>query len=87
MLQSLGATVSFYDPYIPVIRPSREHSHWAGTKSIEWTPSQIEKHDVVLITTAHSNIDYQQLVQWAGLIVDTRNATRGLQGRARIVRA
>ncbi len=87
MLQSLGATVSFYDPYIPVIRPSREHSHWAGTKSIEWNPSQIERHDVVLIATAHSNIDYQQLVQWAGLIVDTRNATCGLQGRAKIVRA
>ncbi|MBU6173767.1 MAG: nucleotide sugar dehydrogenase, partial [Planctomycetes bacterium] len=68
-------------------RPSREHSHWAGTKSIEWNPSQIERHDVVLIATAHSNIDYQQLVQWAGLIVDTRNATCGLQGRAKIVRA
>src|SRR6266853_1883043 len=35
MLDSRGAKVSYYDPYVPVIKPTREHAHWAGTKSIE----------------------------------------------------
>ena len=32
MLKERGAKVAYYDPYVPVIRPTREHGHWAGTK-------------------------------------------------------
>jgi hypothetical protein len=28
--------VAYYDPYVPVIRPTREHPHWAGTRSVNW---------------------------------------------------
>jgi UDP-N-acetyl-D-glucosamine dehydrogenase len=70
--------VAYHDPYVPVIRPSREHAHWAGTKSVSWTESVIKGFDLVLISTAHANVNYPELVKWAPLIVDTRNALAGL---------
>jgi len=86
-LMAKGAEVSFYDPYIPVIRPSREHGHWAGTESIRWDETTIRQFDAVLIATAHRNVDYQQLGMWANLIVDTRNAMHGIDANARVVKA
>jgi len=74
LLKKRGAEVAYYDPHVPVIRPSREHSHWAGTKSVPWTEASIGGYDVALIATNHRAVDYQQLAQWAGSIVDTRNA-------------
>jgi UDP-N-acetyl-D-glucosamine dehydrogenase len=77
-LKDRGAEVAYYDPYVPVIRPSREHSHWAGTQSVPWSAASISSYDTVLISTAHANVNYTELVQWSPLIVDTRNATAGL---------
>jgi UDP-N-acetyl-D-glucosamine dehydrogenase len=73
LLKGQGADVSYFDPHIPVIRPSREHSHWAGTKSVAWNRKTISAFDVVLISTAHDAVNYQNLADWASLIVDTRN--------------
>jgi UDP-N-acetyl-D-glucosamine dehydrogenase len=86
-MKKLGVEVDFYDPYIPVIRPSREHGHWAGFKSVVWSKDVIEGFDAVLISTAHAKVDYTELGQWATLIVDTRNAMKGQAHRARIVKA
>src|SRR5438552_2383201 len=36
LLKNRGAEIFYYDPHIPVIKPTREHSHWAGTKSVAW---------------------------------------------------
>ena len=80
-LKDRGAEVAYYDPYVPVIRPSREHSHWAGTKSVAWNQKTIGSFDVVLISTAHANVNYTELSQWAPLIVDTRNALAGVGTR------
>ena len=74
-LKDRGAEVSYYDPYVPVIKPSREHAHWAGTKSIAWDPATIGSFDAVLISTAHANVDYRQLLEWSNLVIDTRNVT------------
>jgi len=73
LLRRRGASVDYYDPYIPVVKPSRKHAHLAGMRSIEWNQKAIEKYDVVLISTAHSCVNYAQLVEWARCIVDTRN--------------
>src|SRR5687768_15202236 len=73
LLQERGAEVAFYDPFVPVIRPTREHPHWAGTKSVKWNRSTISDHEVVLISTAHDAINYKELAAWAKCIVDTRN--------------
>ena len=72
-LKARGAQVAYHDPQVPVIRPTREHSHWAGTKSVKWHRSLISSFDVVVIATAHDAVDYQQLAGWSPLIVDTRN--------------
>lgn len=69
-----GADVSYHDPYVPVIRPTREHPHWAGTKSIPWDRASLSACDAVVIATHHSSVDYTQLAQWCDLIVDSRNA-------------
>ncbi len=77
-LQARGAQVAYYDPYVPVIRPTREHAHWTGTKSVSWDRETISSYDLVLISTNHACVDYQQLATWAGCIVDTRNAMAGI---------
>jgi len=74
LLKQRGATVAYYDPYVPVIRPTREHAHWAGTKSVEWNRETVGNFDVVLIATNHACVDYRELADWADCIVDTRNA-------------
>jgi UDP-N-acetyl-D-glucosamine dehydrogenase len=86
-LVAKGAEVAFYDPFIPVIRPSREHGHWAGTKSVPWDESTIRQFDAVLIATAHRDIDYHQLGAWASLIIDTRNAMHSIESRAVVIKA
>ncbi len=87
LLTSAGAEVAYYDPYVPVIRPSREHSHWAGTSSITWSQANLANFDATLISTAHANVDYQQLVAWSQLVIDTRNATRAYQPNPKIISA
>lgn len=74
MLKERGAKVAYYDPYVPVIKPTREHSHWAGTKSVAWNKETITAYDVVLIATNHACVNYQELANWTECIVDTRNA-------------
>jgi UDP-N-acetyl-D-glucosamine dehydrogenase len=73
-LRERGADVAYYDPYVPVIRLTREHAHWAGTKSVTWSQETIASFDAVVIATAHDAINYNELAHWAQCIVDTRNA-------------
>ncbi|MCF7668947.1 MAG: nucleotide sugar dehydrogenase [Verrucomicrobia bacterium] len=73
ILSERGADVAYFDPYIPVIRPTREHSHWAGTRCVTWNEETIKGFDAVLIATAHKSVPYQELADWADCIVDTRN--------------
>jgi UDP-N-acetyl-D-glucosamine dehydrogenase len=79
LLKERGAEVAYYDPHVPIIRPTREHPHWAGIKSVIWDQSTISGFDVVVIATAHSSVNYQELADWAPCIVDTRNAMATVQ--------
>jgi UDP-N-acetyl-D-glucosamine dehydrogenase len=87
LLSDRGAEVDYYDPYVPVIKPTREHSHFAGKKSIEWDRTTIASFDLVLIATNHSCVNYEELGQWAQCIVDTRNAMAGVAARAKVWKA
>lgn len=78
-LQHRGATVAYHDPYLPEIRPTREHPHFAGMKSVPWDKATISGYDVVLIATAHACVNYQELGDWAQCIVDTRNAMQPIK--------
>jgi len=80
LLKAAGARAAYYDPYVPVIRPTREHAHWAGTKSVPWNRRTLAAFDVALVATAHAAINFRQLAAWVPLIVDTRNALAGIPG-------
>jgi len=81
LLSKRDAKVEYYDPYVPVVRPTREHPQFAGKKSIAWTRSTIQNFDLVLVATNHSCVNYQELADWAHCIVDTRNAMSETQVR------
>lgn len=81
MLHQRGAVVEYHDPYVPVIKPTREHPHWAGKRSVPWDEPTIRGFDVVLIATNHACVNYRQLAEWADCIVDTRNAMKGCPTR------
>jgi UDP-N-acetyl-D-glucosamine dehydrogenase len=88
LLKNRGAQVSYYDPFVPVIRPTREHPHWAGTKSIPWDKPTVAAFDLVLISTAHDAVNYKELGSWAKCIVDTRNVMKQVEKpAARIYKA
>jgi UDP-N-acetyl-D-glucosamine dehydrogenase len=74
LLSERGAEVEYHDPYVPFIKPTREHWHWAGKKSIDWNAGTIASFDLVLIATNHACVNYEELADWARCIVDTRNA-------------
>lgn len=75
-LSEKGANIEYYDPYVPVIKESREHAHWAGKESVQWNKDLISKFDIVIISTNHTEVNYNELANWSKLIVDTRNAMR-----------
>ena len=82
LLDAGGATVAYHDPYVPVIKPSRRHAHWTGTKSVPWDQATIAGFDAVLVATAHATINWAELAAWAPLMVDTRNALAGVAAAA-----
>src|SRR5437763_151004 len=78
LLERRGADVAYYDPYVPVIKPTREHSQFAGRESVDWNRSTIENIDVVLIATNESSVNYGELGACARCVVDNRNAMAGV---------
>jgi UDP-N-acetyl-D-glucosamine dehydrogenase len=82
ILKSRGAEVAYYDPYVPVIRPTREHAHWTGTRSVGWNRETVQSYDAVVIATNHQSVSYQELADWSPCIVDTRNAMAGVATKA-----
>ena len=94
LLEASGAVVAYHDPYIQTVRDDDNHDAIASTgdsaprlrHSVPFTPLELSSADVVVIVTDHTSIDYQMLVDNAGVIVDTRNATAGTRpGKATIV--
>ncbi|MFH1067111.1 MAG: nucleotide sugar dehydrogenase [bacterium] len=68
-LEEKGARVSYHDPFIPVIRPSRQHSRFAGRLSTLIS----EDFDLLLIATAHDAFKKIDFTRFKIPIVDTRN--------------
>ena len=69
-----GALIDFYDPHINTIPKIRKHPKLEGKKSVEWSKEIIDGYDLVLISTAHDAVNFDELGRWANIIVDTRNA-------------
>jgi UDP-N-acetyl-D-glucosamine dehydrogenase len=68
-LEELGGVVSYNDPYIPVIRLTREHARYAGRES---DPINGE-YDLLLVATAHEEYRKLDLLSYGIPVVDTRN--------------
>jgi UDP-N-acetyl-D-glucosamine dehydrogenase len=81
LFKERGADVAYYDPYVPVIKPTREHPHWAGVKSVGWDAPTVKAFDLVVIATKHNAVNYNELAGWASCIVDTRNAMASVKTR------
>jgi UDP-N-acetyl-D-glucosamine dehydrogenase len=78
LLRQRGAEVEYHDPFVPVIKLTREHPQFAGKKSVNWERNTIGQFDLVLIATNHAAVNYKELGDWAECIVDTRNAMAGI---------
>jgi UDP-N-acetyl-D-glucosamine dehydrogenase len=88
LLEKQGASVSYHDPHIPQILPTREHAEFTGRQSVALTAGSISDHNAIVIATDHDNVDYGLVVANAPLIVDTRNRLAGIQsGKAIVVKA
>jgi len=81
LLQKDGAQVSYHDPYFPFIGKGRKYDLQLKCAQL----SDLGQYDCVVIVTDHSDYDYARIVKEAQLVVDTRNATRGITS-SKIVR-
>jgi UDP-N-acetyl-D-glucosamine dehydrogenase len=81
LLQKEGANVSYHDPYFPFIGKGRKYDLQMKCSSLE----NLGQYDCVLIVTDHSDYDYASIVKESQLVVDTRNATKGIKSE-KIVR-
>jgi UDP-N-acetyl-D-glucosamine dehydrogenase len=81
LLRDKGAIVSYNDPYFPTVGRGRHYD-----LNMTNTPlDHLDQYDAVLIVTDHTSYDYRSIVEQSQLVIDTRNATKGIQS-PRIVR-
>ncbi len=75
LLREQGAEVLYNDPYFPTVGRGRHYN-----LNMECTPlEKLGDYDCVLIMTDHSDYDYKDIVRQSQLVVDSRNATKGIQ--------
>jgi UDP-N-acetyl-D-glucosamine dehydrogenase len=79
LLLHKGAVVTYNDPHIPQL-PRMRHYPNLHMASQPLTADYLKAQDCVLIATDHSAYDWAWIVEQSPLVVDTRNATRGLTG-------
>ena len=80
-LLAKGADLAYHDPFVP-----RLDVDGLRLASIAWPVADLAAYDLVLVLTAHASYDWKAIVSEAALVVDTRNATDGLDASGTIVR-
>ena len=86
LLQDRGAKVDYNDPYVPRTHRMRDYDLRMTSKKL--TAKRLAEYDAVLISTDHDDYDWQWIVDNAQVVIDTRNATKGVKrGRKKIVKA
>tara|TARA_B100000959_G_scaffold195283_1_gene204261 strand:- start:1711 stop:3027 length:1317 start_codon:yes stop_codon:yes gene_type:complete len=81
LLMQQGAIVNYHDPYVSSIQFDQ-----VDISSVDHDMSILESVDCVIIVTDHSYYDWADILNHTNLVVDTRNATVGLNGLARVVK-
>lgn len=79
-IEKEGAKVVYYDSFVPEFQ---EHGK-TRTCEVELTSELIESADLVIVTTAHTNVDYSTIQRHAKLIFDTKNAMKNIKNRENI---
>lgn len=87
LLRERGARVIYHDPHIPMIPHTRKHADLAGLASTPLTAETLESVSAALICADHDDVDYALVAERCPLVVDTRNATRDVPDRRRVVKA
>jgi UDP-N-acetyl-D-glucosamine dehydrogenase len=75
LLRAEGAEVLYNDPYFPTVGRGRHYNLNMTSTPLE----NLGQYDCVMILTDHSDYDYQRIVDESQLVVDTRNATKGIK--------
>lgn len=79
-LRARGALVSYYDPYISEYKEDGKTEK--GIPAL--TKEALEEADLVMVTTAHTTVDYDFVAAHADLIFDTKNAMKNVKNRENI---
>jgi UDP-N-acetyl-D-glucosamine dehydrogenase len=74
LLQNRGAAVRYNDPYFPTVGHGRKYALNMTCAPLD----KLDQYDCVVIVTDHSDYDYNRIVRESKLVVDTRNATKGI---------
>lgn len=80
-LRRKGASVSYHDPHVPYITLNGR-----ALQSVAWEHIDFSAWDVNVILTAHDRCDWKRVVKEGGLVIDTRNATAGIEPATNVVR-
>ncbi|MCA9981379.1 MAG: nucleotide sugar dehydrogenase, partial [Anaerolineales bacterium] len=80
LLQEKGGLVSYHDPHVPVVK-----EHDLEMTTAVWSDELLTQADCVVIVTNHATYDWNQIVNTATLIVDSRNAIK-VSGKATVVK-
>ena len=75
LLRAKGAIVSYNDPFFPSVGHGRHYDLNMTSTSLD----NLGQFDAVLIVTDHSSYNYKEIVQQSQLVIDTRNATKGIE--------
>jgi len=75
LLRAKGAIVAYNDPFFPTVGRGRHYDLNMTSTPLE----NLAQYDAVLIVTDHSSYDYRTIVKESQLVVDTRNATKGVE--------
>ena len=81
LLMQQGAVVKYHDPHVPTIQ-----FDGVDMSSVDYKMTILESVDCVIVVTDHSYYNWTDILNHTNLIVDTRNATAGLKGPARVVK-
>ena len=81
LLRGKGAVVEYADPHVPVFEVDG-----VPLKAVEPTPERLAACDLAIIITDHRAFDYEAIIEHAPAVFDTRNATKGLDARGKVIK-
>ncbi|MFC5650754.1 nucleotide sugar dehydrogenase [Paenibacillus solisilvae] len=81
LLQQEGALLSYYDPYVPEI--TLQGKKLTGTRLSE---NELCLADCAIIAVNHDELPLQRIIDYVPLVYDTRNALKGMSGKAKVIR-